>query len=299
MVATAGGRFDTAHRQELLDRLRHPPDPEPAEDEPARPRTGWTLRQTQSTFPWLAGYSLSGTWRLLRRWGMRLRRGRPQQFSPDPTYRAKEAQLHAALARAGQAPGQEVLLFGDEFTYYHWPLVGRDWMLRAGPPPCAARAAPGERRHRVVAAVDAMSGQVHYRQRSRMGREQFIPFLRQLDAAYPAAEQITLVLDNWPVHHQVAVRETVANLPRLELLFLPTYAPWLNPIEKLWDWLKAAVLRQHHLVGHWPLLRAQVAAFLDSFAAGSSTLLHRVGLLGTGRLATALHAHTTDLGGQT
>ena len=27
--------------------------------------------------------------------------------------------------------------------------------------------------------------------------------------------------------------------------FLPTYAPWLNPIEKVWRWLKQSVLYAH------------------------------------------------------
>ncbi|MBE2197018.1 MAG: transposase, partial [Anaerolinea sp.] len=30
-------------------------------------------------------------------------------------------------------------------------------------------------------------------------------------------------------------------------LFLPTYASWLNPIEKLWRWLRADVLYNHDL----------------------------------------------------
>jgi len=63
------------------------------------------------------------------------------------------------------------------------------------------------------------------------------------------------------------------------LVALPTYAPWLNPVEKLWRKLKQAVLYLHRLGDDWQGLQRHVTSFLDSFAAGSAQLLHYVGLL--------------------
>ena len=80
---------------------------------------------------------------------------------------------------------------------------------------------------------------------------------------------------------------TLAELPRLEAVFLPTYAPWLNAIEKLWRWLKGAVLKQHRLAADWRALRHRVGAFLDQFATGTEAVLRYVGLLGDGKLAQA------------
>lgn len=48
-----------------------------------------------------------------------------------------------------------------------------------------------------------------------------------------------------------------------------SYAPWLNPIEKLWRWLRQDVLKLHRSAGNWPRLRQQVNSFLDQFATGS------------------------------
>jgi transposase len=62
-------------------------------------------------------------------------------------------------------------------------------------------------------------------------------------------------------------------------------APWLNPIEKLWRWLKEDVLKLHRLAGDWDALRQGVNAFLDQFANGSHALLHYVGLWSEGRIA--------------
>ncbi|MGB9722998.1 MAG: transposase [Chloroflexia bacterium] len=58
---------------------------------------------------------------------------------------------------------------------------------------------------------------------------------------------------------------------------LPTYASWLNPIEKRWRWLKQEVLHLHRWAHDLDQLRRQVWAFLDQFAEGSEALLHYVG----------------------
>ena len=82
----------------------------------------------------------------------------------------------------------------------------------------------------------------------------------------------------------------MAALPRLEPVWLPTYAPWLNPIEKLWRWLRQDVLKLIHLTDDWRTLRARVNAFLDRFASGSQALLRYTGLIGDGHLAYVLRS---------
>jgi transposase len=306
-AARNGGIFDAAQADAVAERLRHPPDPvelaEPAEPVVAAapaaatappspvavPQRCWTLQRLQATFPWLAHYrTLSGVWRAVRRAGQRLRRGRPRQFSPDPAYVAKEAHLLTVLRQVAASGGTAVAVFVDEFTYHHWPLPGRTWAPGQGPPPVAERAAPGERQRRIVAGLDACTGRVVARQANSIRSATFIAFLRQLARAYPTARKLYVILDNWPVHTNPKVTAAVAKLERLELVALPTYAPWLNPIEKLWDWLKAAELRQHTLAGRWEALQARVTAFLARFAEGSEALLRRVGLRGPGTLAQAL-----------
>ncbi|WP_201391062.1 transposase [Ktedonobacter sp. SOSP1-85] len=59
-------------------------------------------------------------------------------------------------------------------------------------------------------------------------------FLRQIDQAYPQSEKIYVIMDNWSIHQHQEIKAVLDTLPRLEGVWLPTYAPWLNPIEKLW-----------------------------------------------------------------
>lgn len=270
----------------VRERLRTSPDPGTG---PAATR--WTLARIAQAFPTLGPTSTSGLWRWLRRHRIRLRRGRPQLFSPDPAYEERLALLLTCLEWVAHSHGRCVVLFLDEFTLSHWPLVARNWSSLPGPPPCARRAKPGERKTRLVGALDARSGRVLYRRANAISKDVFSVFLEQLAQVYPDAERIYVVLDNWPVHHSPEVAAMVQTLRRLELVFLPTYAPWLNPIEKLWDWLKDAVLRLHELAGKWKEVKREAEAFLDRFADGSTELLIRVGLHGDGRLA---HPLTTD-----
>jgi transposase len=240
--------------------------------------------------PGLADYSLSGVWRVLCRAGVGRRGTRVQQFSPDPEYAAKLERLQACLAEAAAAaPGQVTVLFMDQMGYTRWPEPGPTWAATApAPAPQTDRAGSKQQQWRLVGALDALTGQVAYREGSIVGRRQLIAFYQQLDQTYPDAEQLYVVQDNWSIHRHEDVLAALADLPRITPLFLPTYAPWLNPIEKLWRWLRQAVLRNHRLAHDWSALRQRVNAFLDGFATGSARLLRYVGLRGSGRLAHAL-----------
>jgi transposase len=278
----------------VVERLRQGPGPEarravaaaPAGPPPSR----WTLRGIRATFAGWDGLTLGGVWRALRRLGLGLRSAAVQQYSPDPNYSVKEAHLLAVLREAAAAPDEVVALFLDEMGYARWPEPAPDWgPVAPAPRPVAARAGSKQGLWRVIGALNALTGQVDHRDNYIVGREQICAFYRHLDATYAAARRVYLIQDNWSIHAHPDVLATLATLPRLEPVWLPTYAPWLNPIEKLWRWLKGDVLKQHRLAADWPALRRRVTAFLDQFAAGSAALLRYVGLLGDGKLAQACH----------
>lgn len=257
------------------------------------PPSRWTLRGIQASVPGLVGYSLSGVWRALDRVGIRVRMSKVEHYSPDPAYAEKVAHLEACLREAAQAPSRVVVLFLDEMGYTRWPEPAPTWWPGAPEPaPEAERVAANNRQWRLIGVLNALTGQVNYLDNYIVGREQISRLYRQLDRLYPEAERIYVVQDNWSVHQHEEVVTTLAGLPRLTPVWLPTYAPWLNPIEKVWRWLRQTVLKGHRLAGEWDALQHRVRAFLDQFTAGSQAVLHYVGLLGKGRLARALWAGT-------
>jgi transposase len=240
------------------------------------PRTRWRLADLRQALPALATYSLPGLSQLLTRLGVRRSRGRVAVHSPDPAYQTKLRWIERARALAVTHPERVRLLYADEAHLQRQPSLAPLYAWQ-GEEPLARMVAGPDYRQRYAGALDLVSGQVTWLTGHIIGVDRLKGLLRKVRTRYPD-EQLFVVWDNWPVHQHPAVLE-VASMLRIELLWLPTYAPWTNPIEKLWRWLRQEVVHQHRLADQWPTLKAQVAAFLDRFAHGSEELLRYVGLL--------------------
>lgn len=250
-------------------------------------RSRWSLALIAGLPQVLGVSSLSGLCRRLQKWRISRKRSRDYLHSPDPLYQEKVAAVQERLASAKAHPDQEVMLYADEFTLYRQPAAGTAYHPRGRggkAQPRARRSYRANTKWRVVGALNAHTGRVSFRAGAHAGRKELRSFLRQLRAEYGPGLRITLVWDNWPVHFHPEVLKA-AQEADIELLFLPTYAPWTNPIEKLWGQLKDELLRLHPWADLWDPLKAAVQTFLASFSRGSPALLHRVGLLPEGASA--------------
>lgn len=69
--------------------------------------------------------------------------------------------------------------------------------------------------------------------------------LEHVLATFPS-ERWLVIEDNLTTHKSRDVRTAQVAWPELELLFLPTYAAWLNLIEPWWKQLKSLALKGHH-----------------------------------------------------
>jgi hypothetical protein len=267
-----------------------------------QPRNRWTLPALLSACPWLNAHSLSGLWTLLQRLHIHYKRGTGHVFSPDVHYRDKLADVQAALVQAAAHPDRIVLVYADEITFYRQPTLAQAWEESG---PIQPRAELGYRTNllaRVGGFLNVFTGQLTYHLKSKIGIHQLIDLYVALCKCYPDAEVIYVIEDNWPVHFHPDVLAALApqtlkypralsrywptepsaeaqrlNLP-IQLLPLPTYAPWTNPIEKLWRWLRQTELHLHRFADDWEGLKACVKRFLDQFDQGSQQLLHYVGL---------------------
>lgn len=261
---------------EVGELLHHSPPPSPTG---AEAPTRWSLSHLRAVCQWLTQYSVSGVWRLLSGWGLSYKRGRHYVHSPDPQYQAKRDYAWRCVEEAHAQYPRCVTLYLDELTYYRQPSLACDWSeCGAIHQPLAHSGYTSNKRRRVVAALDVVTGRVVYEQAWKIGILRLAQFYPRLRSAYPEAERIYLVQDNWPIHFWPQVRQA-ALTAGIEMVRLPTYAPWLNPIEKLWRKLKQEVLHMHRLSDGWQALQHRVESFLESFADGSQALLRYVGLL--------------------
>lgn len=240
-------------------------------------RGRWRLQDIGRALKWLEGCSETGIYKVLKRLGFSRKQALRFIHSPDPEYRAKWQRILRAYAEAVQSPETVVLLFEDELTYYRRPSTAPAYHRQGKSQPKALEAAQANTKTRVVAVLNALTGQVTYLQRSKIGKKELSAFYGQVCAVYPQAQTIYVVQDNWPTHKLPEVTAAMAQ-HRMVPLFLPTYASWLNCIEKLWRWLKQDVLHLHRQATDLATLRKQVTDFLDQFVPGSIGLLRYVGL---------------------
>jgi transposase len=96
----------------------------------------------------------------------------------------------------------------------------------------------------LFAALDLASGSViaaHYR---RHRHQEFLRFLKLIDAAVPKDLDLHLVLDNYATHKAPKVKEWLIRHPRFHLHFTPTSASWLNLVERWFAELTTRKLRR-------------------------------------------------------
>jgi transposase len=216
---------------------------------------------------------------VLSRCGLRYKRGRHYLHSPDPEYQQRRDRALACVAEARRLPSRTVTLYLDEMSYYRQPTVSRAWAAKgARHQPKARLSYHCNSLRRLVAALDVVTGRVISEQWPKVGVRRLAAFYQVLRQHYPEAESIHLIQDNWPIHFYPQV-ERAAAAAHVEMVRLPTYAPWLNPVEKLWRKLRQEVLHLHRFSDDWQTLQHRVRAFFESFAHGSEALLRYVGLL--------------------
>lgn len=271
-------------------------------------RSRWTLEGLLRTCEWLRLQTPSGMWRVLHRLGIHYKRGRSYIHSPDPHYHAKLERVQACLRLAKAEPERYAVLFQDEITYYRQPTEAPAYEAVGAHQPLARRSYHKNTQRRITATLDALTGRVLHLQRSRLGVEALVDFYQLVAEAYADRKTIYIVQDNWPVHFHpdvlAALQPQTMNWPLpvpghwstdpgpqarrldlpIQLLPLPTYASWTNPIEKLWRWLRQDVLHLHRYADRWPQLWDAVDDFLSQFADGSEALLRYVGLAGESNL---------------
>lgn len=266
--------------------------------------TRWSLRALAQVHPSLRVYSASGLWRLLRRHGVHYKRGRQYVHSPDVAYVQKVETIRMCFWRCVHRQEDSTLLFLDEMGYYRCPGVGWDYARAGKEQPLAPLGYSSNRIYRVLAALEGVSGRVVYWEGKRVSRSVLVGFYHRLVQVYRDFRRVYVVLDNWPVHYHAQVlavlepqqylRREQLSLPAhwsvgslgsseglclpVQLLPIPTYAAWWNPVEKLWRWLRQEVLHQHRFGDDVLGLRGAVRSFLDQFSEGSEALLRYVGL---------------------
>ncbi len=101
---------------------------------------------------------------------------------------------------------------------------------------------PGQtKKHYGIGAVNYHSGETVVLVRRRKRRKEIAELLEALLEKHPD-DTIYVTWDNANTHQDDEVEAVIRGAAgRLILLYLPTYSPWLNPIEMLWRYFRREV----------------------------------------------------------
>jgi transposase len=96
----------------------------------------------------------------------------------------------------------------------------------------------------LFAALDVASGSVIAHSYRRHRHQEFLRFLKTIDAAVPKELDLHLVLDNYATHKTPAVKAWLLKHPRFHLHFTPTSSSWMNLVERWFAELTNRKLRR-------------------------------------------------------
>jgi transposase len=116
----------------------------------------------------------------------------------------------------------------------------------------------------LYAALDLATGKIIGSLHARHRSQEFLAFLKKIDAEVPADLDCHVVLDNASTHKTPAVKRWLTTHPRFVLHFTPTSSSWLNLVERWFAELTTKKLRRgtHTSVRQ---LNADIRAWIDTW----------------------------------
>ena len=272
MVAKWRARFLEARLDGLTDEPR-PGRPRTISDEqveqvivttleksPPNRDTHWSTRTLASA----TGMSQSAVSRIWRAFGLKPHLVESWKLSKDPLFVDK---VRDVVGLYLDPPAKAVVLCVDEKSQMQ--AIDRTAPILPVMPTTPARMSCDYVRHgttSLFAALNIATGQVIGAHHRRHRHQEFLKFLRTIDAAVPAELEIHVVCDNYATHKTEAIRTWLLRHPRFHIHFTPTGSSWLNLVERWFAELTNRKLRRsaHRSVAE---LETDVRAWIEAWNA--------------------------------
>lgn len=153
------------------------------------------------------------------------------------------------------------MLYGDESDVHYNPILGMVWHRR-GKAYCVKSSLKNQKVY-VFGVLNGKTGQVTYQIFRRKRSREFLEFLKYLLRQY-RRWKVYLVLDNFKIHDTAIIRDFIKkNKKRLKIVWLPTYSPYLNLIERFWRYMKDCTVRNYFFGDITKLIQALHSFFKE------------------------------------
>ena len=191
-----------------------------------RGQTHWSTRSLAQA----SGLSRMTISRIWHAFGLQPHRTETFKLSPDPLLIEKVRDIVGLYMNP---PDHALVFCVDEKSQIQ--ALDRTQPLLPMRPGQAVRRTHDYKRHGTTSLFAALElktsrvlGQLHRRHRS----SEFRQFLDVIEANVPAGLEAHIIMDNYGTHKTMLIRNWFAKRPRFHLHFTPTYASWINLVER-------------------------------------------------------------------
>jgi len=182
-------------------------------------------------------YSLSGMRDLLHRIGYEYKKPKLVLGNPDPVAQEIFAEQYDDFMR--KKPNNTEVLFLDAVHPQHNTMAAYGWIKRGEKR--EIQTSSGRERLNLHGAMNAETLEVTLIESETVDDDSTIQLLEAVENRYKLAVAILVILDNAKYHYSWKVKEFLKT-SKIQLVFLPSYSPNLNLIERLWKFFRKKVL---------------------------------------------------------
>lgn len=179
--------------------------------------------------------------RFMKGLGMKVRKACsiPGKADPQLQFEFYTLELLPRLEEAGK--GERKVFFVDAAHFVMGAFLGMIWCFAR----VLVKTPPGRKRYNILGAIESHDHElISVRTTENINSTSVVALLDAIHEKYPDSE-VTLVMDNASYQRCYFVRDHARDLG-IELLFLPSYSPNLNLIERLWKLTKRRCLTNRY-----------------------------------------------------
>ncbi len=206
-------------------------------------------------------YTVEAVRQLLKKRGLAVIRPETRPGNP-PSVEEQKQFIYEYFKMRTSGPTGSVTLFGDAMHLVHQNVPG----LCRGDPKFAPvpDTNSGRKRLNILGAYNPDNYSfIHLTGEENCNAERVTEYLELIGKSYSDSPEINLIVDNARYFHARIVSEWLEKNKKINLVFLPSYAPNLNLIERFWRVAKHKLVRNKYYK-EYKTFRAKAFQFLNN-----------------------------------
>jgi transposase len=139
-----------------------------------------------------------------------------------------------------------VIVFEDEASLSNTATVSYKWGVKGKQPQVEQKQRRRERKT-LFGCIEPITGKVITSVEDRGHTLTFYRFIRKVIKHY-SGKKVIMVVDNVRYHHAKRLKPILERYKhRVELLYLPAYSPDLNPVERIWWYMRKKITHNRYI----------------------------------------------------